>query len=81
MSPYKIGPDMDSHSYLLSNRSFIATSSIPTMVKGVEQAQGQKEVQDARLIRSKSQRKTHTKLCCNICNSLEHKVPQHPSCQ
>ena len=49
---------MESHSYLLSKRLFIATGSIPTMAKGAELAQGQKEVQDAGLVRSESRRKT-----------------------
>jgi hypothetical protein len=81
ISPHKMGPDMDSRSYLLSKRSFIATGSIPIMAKGAELAQGQKEVQDAGLVRSESRRKTRAKLRCNICNSLEHKAPQCPSCQ
>ena len=66
-------------------RSFIATGGILTMGEGAELAHNQIEEQNVTPpeggVPGGVPRKTRAKLHCSLCNSLEHKAPQCPSCQ
>ena len=62
-------------------RTFIATGGILTIGGGTELAQDQIEEQNVNPPEGGVLRKTRTKSCYSLYNSLEHKALQCPSCQ